>query len=505
MSSLQYYSDGKLIRLRTEAVDLESEAAAARPARRSRSGSTSSGPGTETPVSHAQHAMQAVQAQHQRLAPLFNDLQPDTRLAVLTGGAAECTVLLTETLVLESPNQALLRRLSQAYGVRVVLEGSHGKVLLRAPQAGLQGVVTVIQAARDAYEHGDGRHAAHPNFIRILRQRSPTSSGRTPLWNHLNRGNPGVRGADVAAHAAWTISQGEPSVRVAILDEGVDTRHPALRAAVVAEADFVAGQSHARPDGNDAHGTACAGIVLSRSKSWPGLASGCSLVAARIAKGDGQGGWVFDDFHTADAVDWCWSKAQAAVLSNSWGGGPPADAISNAFDRARRQGRGGLGAVVVCATGNDNGPVGFPATMDDVLSVGASTPWDERKSPSTADGENWGSNFGPSIDLLAPGVWIACADIRGKAGYSNGNYTQSFNGTSAAAPHAAAGAALVLSVAPLLGEAQVRQVLSQSCDKLPGSNAWNRFEGHGRLNLHAALRLALRSALRSAPSLQAAL
>ncbi len=61
--------------------------------------------------------------------------------------------------------------------------------------------------------------------------------------------------------------------------------------------------------------------------------------------------------------------------------------------------------MLVFAAGNDNGAVNFPGTIDEVFTVGASNQWDERKSPASKDGENWwGSNFGKSLDLVAPGV-----------------------------------------------------------------------------------------------------
>ena len=76
------------------------------------------------------------------------------------------------------------------------------------------------------------------------------------------------------------------------------------------------------------------------------------------------------------------------------------------------------------AAGNDNGPVNFPATIDEVLSVGASNQWDERKSPTSRDGENWwGSNFGKPLNLVAPGVRIATTDIHGPAGYCTSDFT----------------------------------------------------------------------------------
>ena len=94
-----------------------------------------------------------------------------------------------------------------------------------------------------------------------------------------------------------------------------------------------------------------------------GLAHGVSLVAARIAKGDGGDGWIFDDFNTADAIDWCWRDAQSDVLSNSWGGGAPTDVITAAFRRARTRGRGGKGAVVVVAAGNAQSDVSYPGNL----------------------------------------------------------------------------------------------------------------------------------------------
>ena len=207
----------------------------------------------------------------------------------------------------------------------------------------------------------------------------PSAPGHKPLWNHDNAGDPGIPGADVAAKAAWMITRGRAEVRVAVLDEGVDTDHPALKASVVDQKDFVDGNPHARPDGNDAHGTACAGIIVSRDATYPGIAPECSLVAIRIAKGDSRGNWIFDDFATADAIDWAWHDGKADVLSNSWGGGPAVDVITRAIERARTKGRDGMGCVVIFASGNDNGPINFPGTIDEVITVGASNQWDEQQ------------------------------------------------------------------------------------------------------------------------------
>ena len=128
---------------------------------------------------------------------------------------------------------------------------------------------------------------------------------------------------------------------------------------------------------------------------------------------DGSGGWVFDDYATADAIDWSWRQG-ADVLSNSWGGGAPNDAISRAFARARTQGRKGKGSVVAIAATNEQRAISFPGSLPGYVTVGASTPKDERKTKTSSDGENWwGSNYGPALSLLAPGVFIWTSDISG--------------------------------------------------------------------------------------------
>src|SRR5262249_17587258 len=160
-----------------------------------------------------------------------------------------------------------------------------------------------------------------------------------------------------------------------------------------------------------------------------------------------------------------------------WGGGPPVDVISRAFERARTKGRGGKGCVLAIATGNSNkSSINYPATLPNVLAVGASSPWDERKSPTSKDGENWwGSNFGPELSLLAPGVKIATTDIQGAAGYGPGNFMTNFNGTSSATPHVAAAAALILSLVPGLTEQRVREIINASADRLTATGKWDKF------------------------------
>jgi thermitase len=205
------------------------------------------------------------------------------------------------------------------------------------------------------------------------------------------------------------------------------------------------------------------------------------------------GDWVTSDAVIARAIDWAWQNG-ADVLSNSWGGGPPSSAIRNAFERARTQGRGGKGCVIVIAAGNDSGPVSFPGTLPNVLTVAASNERDEFKTKTSSDGEFWwGSNFGPEVAVAAPGVHNVTTDISGADGYDLTNYTATFNGTSSATPIVAGAVGLVLSANKNLTEADVRNLITQAADKVgsqPYVNGRNDQFGYGRLNVLKAVQMA---------------
>ena len=482
MSKLQYFLNGKLTTLNLTSLPTTGPMIAAASAAHG---------GPRSARVAAPSICKAIHMQEKRLQHRFHQVSETELMSAIAQGYGTM-VIPTETISIDGAKSTDINWLKKQYGLQVVQEGRRGKVLMQVPDGGKQAITDVFAIAQELYERGNCQ-AAHPNFLRVMQRPAPSSGTAKRNWGIDNPGNPGVPGADIHGLAAWTITEGDVDVRVAVLDEGVDTLHPWLRDAVVDEADFVDDNGHARPDGDDAHGTACAGIVCSRHELTRGVAPRVSLVAARIAKGDAYGNWIFDDFDTADAIDWAWDDAKSDVLSNSWGGGPPVDVITNAFERARTRGRGGRGCVLVAAAGNDQCAVDYPGDLPNMITVGASNQWDERKTRNSQDGESWwGSNYGDRLDLLAPGVSISTTDIRGAKGYSGSLYTGAFNGTSSATPHVAAAAALILSIKPALREDVVRAIINQSAEKLSDAKDWNKFEGHGRLNAYAVLRAARR-------------
>lgn len=293
---------------------------------------------------------------------------------------------------------------------------------------------------------------------------------------------------------AWQTTVGSSAVKIAILDEGVDINHPDLKNAIAGSFDAVDGNTNQQPNPWDAHGTACAGLaaaIPNNAVGVRGMGGGCSLLAVRIALSPSKGAsWAWVDQHAVDGIDWAW-KNGADILSNSWGGGAPSNAITKAFERARTKGRGNKGCVILVAAGNDSGPVDFPGHLAEVLTVSASNEFDEPKTFNSADGEDWwGSNFGPAVDIAAPGVHNYTTDIVGADGYNSGStfdadYVRDFNGTSSATPIVAGIAALVLSVNPNLMEEQVRRLLKQTADQVGQvvyANGRNDKMGNGRVN-----------------------
>jgi len=294
--------------------------------------------------------------------------------------------------------------------------------------------------------------------------------------------------ADIDVEKGWKDTVGDPSVTIAILDEGVDLDHPDLEANLVPGYDATGLGSQGGHSGNDAHGTNCAGIAAAVTENGigvAGIAHGASLMPVRIAYSSGSF-WITTDSWIADAFDWAWENG-ADILSNSWGGGTPSSVITNAIERAKDDGRDGKGSVVVFSAGNDDDDVNYPAELNDVLAVAALSPCDERKDQTSCDGEYWwGSSHGPKLDLSAPGVHMYSTDIAGSSGYDSGDYFYNFNGTSSAAPVVAGVAALVLSRDSTLTAREVEDILEDTADDL-GKTGRDNETGHGRVNAHQAV------------------
>jgi thermitase len=316
---------------------------------------------------------------------------------------------------------------------------------------------------------------------------APTDPGFAQQWGLLK----------IRAPEAWEISPGAPTIKVAVLDEGCDIGHEDI-AYHLPGYDALDRDNDPTPAGNDAHGTACAGIVSmirNNGRGGVGVAPGCRVLPIRIARGIGGGYWYTTTAIVDDAIRTAVARG-ADVLSNSYSVGV-STAITDAFKLAQTNGRGGKGCCIAAASGNgDVRGIIYPArlspTIPGFMAVGSSNQWDQRKSKTSLDGETWwGSNYGPELDVVAPGVKIYTADITGPAGYSSGNYTPTFNGTSSATPHVAGLMGLILSVDPNLRGWEVEEIIKMTALDLGPAGRDEQF-GFGRIDCRRALEAASR-------------
>lgn len=325
--------------------------------------------------------------------------------------------------------------------------------------------------------------------------------------NYLN----GVR-VDINVEAAWDLTRGGgiPSaggITVAVIDDGVQAGHPDFGSQVEFGYDVFGNNSWGcygcanNPDGNYSHGTLVAGIIVGQHDGYDNTAGGMAGIApqawiypVRIFRGDGTAG---TDAQIADGINNAWYFGAADVLNNSWGypeGYAGNNAVTNAISNASTQGRGGKGSVVVFSAGNTSnrdqgyiGRVSYPATLTTVEAVGAInrsggltnyTPEGSELDLVALSGHYNGKCVGDVLttDLL---------DSRGCNDGPNGdvNFSNTFSGTSAAAPQVAGVAALILSYEPSLLGSNVRSRLHQTVDKWGTSTKY----GYGKVNAYRAL------------------
>jgi subtilisin family serine protease len=197
---------------------------------------------------------------------------------------------------------------------------------------------------------------------------------------------------------------------VYIMDTGVNPTHQEYVGRIVVSRSFLTGNTSA-DDGNG-HGTHCAGSAVGR---YRGVATAASLGNLRVLNNQGSG----STSNIVSACDWLvqnqYNSDWTQVLSMSLGGSF-SQAMNDAMVRVAN-----AGIIPVVAAGNDAGDACnySPASSDIAVTVGAINNVDSIASFS---------NFGPCVDVFAPGYYIHSSWIGSSSAYDT------ISGTSMATP-----------------------------------------------------------------------
>jgi subtilisin family serine protease/GH25 family lysozyme M1 (1,4-beta-N-acetylmuramidase)/fibronectin type 3 domain-containing protein len=270
--------------------------------------------------------------------------------------------------------------------------------------------------------------------------------------------------------AAWTQTTGSLDTTVAVIDTGIDINHPEF----ISRVSTRSYNAYTNLVGIDkisddiGHGTHVAGIIAANQNNdigVSGIAPGVSLLIVKANK-TGTGSFVLSDLIESIyyAVD---NGADVINLSL----GRPYDVGPNVLEQQAIQYAFDRGVTVVAAAGNESDDhAGYPAAYPQVIAVSAAN--------SNAAFDTTYSNFGPEVDICAPGTAVLST-------YLNSQYAY-MTGTSMASPVVAGAVALLKSAKPEMTPDEISNRLYQAAVDLGPSGFDNQY-GNGLLNLSSAL------------------
>lgn len=363
-------------------------------------------------------------------------------------------------------NQVLLAvQPKAAYRVAAFAESTGGRVVQTLDVGSTYQLVTLpagmtVEQAKLQYAKVTGVTAVLPNRVYGV-----TMAPNDPYYEKQWGSN------QVKAPVAWDRPVDCSNMTVAVLDTGIDYRHPELAGRVMVGWNFA-------DNNNDVldrfgHGTHVAGIIGAAGNNGIGVAGvawNVKLMAVKVLSDSGQGTTAAVVAGIRYAADY------GAKIINMSLGSPDTTidpALAAAINYANSK-----GVMVIAAAGNNHGEVGSPANDPGAIAVSSTSKflfWEYK---------SWFSNHGAKIELAAPGgsIWSTVPldpNKTGATGYAK------LSGTSMAAPMVAGEAAMIWARHPSWGALQVHQALRTAVDH-KGSEGRNSSYGFGRINLELA-------------------
>jgi subtilisin family serine protease len=304
-----------------------------------------------------------------------------------------------------------------------------------------------VEAVRRELAADASVRSVQPNFRYLLQDQKAVSTEGDPAQYALLK---------LRLPQAHTLAHGA-NVTIAVIDSGIDVRHPELANAIAGSFDALGSK-----EGPHVHGTGIAGVIVSHARLM-GSAPAARILAIR-AFGVAPGGAESTSFVILKGLDY--AAANGAQIVNMSFAGPKDALIERGIAAAAAK-----GIVMVAAAGNAGAksPPLYPAANANVIAVSATDAQDKLFAAS---------NRGGHISVAAPGVDIFLP--------APGEKYQMTSGTSFSAAYVSGLAALMLERNPALNPGEVRAILMKTARDL-GSPGRDDLFGAGEADAFAAV------------------
>lgn len=272
----------------------------------------------------------------------------------------------------------------------------------------------------------------------------------------------------IHAEELWEDADYGEGVVIAVIDTGIDRKHPDLKDRIIDGKDFTGSGDYQDDNG---HGTHVSGTILATMNQFGvvGVAPRASVLALKALKGDGTGDVQWINQAIDYAINWKGPDGEKVSVISMSLGGPEEEEEHQLIKKAVQQ-----NILVVCAAGNsgdgrDNtDELDYPGAYPEVVQVGAV---DLEKNLADF------SNTNDEIDLVAPGVEIFST-------YPGGKFAK-LSGTSMATPHVSGASALIKNIAEKEFERNLTEaeLYAQLCKSTEDLGISKKAQGNGVLNL----------------------
>ena len=387
----------------------------------------------------------------------WKDAKLDRLYIQLKPGSSDCEI---QNFLLENKIQKIISRSKYPQSLNYIV--------VKVPNGNKKLLLSLIKMAKSISQI----QFAEPILLRKSQSCLPNDPGYLSQWGPYM----------IYADSAWCYTTGNPTQKIAVIDNAVDWFHGDLYDNVWYGYDFGDNDYDPTPDYvSQSHGTHVTGIVAATLNNNAGVAGmiNDTIYFAKVTSI--QDSVSFSTVAIVDALtEIATSHPDIKIINMSFGGYSYSAAEESACQLTWNNGK-----LLIAASGNDDtAVVMYPAAFFSVIAVGAIGYDGTNLYPAPY------TNYGFDQELSAPGGDMSTANSYGILSTFPNNDFEFLEGTSMASPMVTGLAGLVWAANPALKNVDVRTILQQSVFDL-GEPGWDPYWGYGMVCAYCAIQNAL--------------